>query len=1384
MLVTRKVYHVLIATFLSVFLFTGTAIAVPPGFAKQFIPDTIGPGSVSTLTFTITNPTATPLTGIGFTDTLPAGVFIADPANVSITCHPIVNEVLSAPEGGSTITLTDLNLAGNGVCIITVDVTSSTVGTHTNNTGTITSNDGSGGVATDDLTVDASRPGFSKSFSPARIPIGTKTTLTFTIDNSANNSPMVGFSFSDPLPAGLAVADPANLTVTGFLDSFSPTVTAVSGTGIITCINGALSGGGIGTISVDVLATIGGATLVNATSDLIAFSSVTIDCGKATAGLDVFIPQISFFKSFIDDPVPPGGAATLAFTLKNNNRAETLTGITFTDDLESVVTGLVADGIFPMNDVCGAGSMLDVNDDDNLLILTGGSLDPAEEVTFNVRVSIPAEALAGVYANTTSELEYMIDGDESFSPAASDNLLLYYVPVLTKTFIDDAGGLLTDPVGPGGMLTVRFTVTNPHPTADATDIAFTDDLTAFMTGVTVNTLPANGSVLGSGSIFSTNFINDHWILSMTGGSLAAGSSESFDISLNIPTGVPANTYTNITSALTCTLEDLSVAAPPAVASAEALAAPVIRKSFTDDPVDAGESVTLEFTIENPNGQALTDISFTDDLDTALTGLVSTSGTLTDVCGAGSLLSGSSVLTLTGGSLPADETATFSVTLAVPPAAAPGSHTNITSSITANAGNLLLTGNPASDDLMIAGLTLAKEFIGDPVVAGDTAMLRFTITNDTENTDFNSISFTDDLDEVIPGLAAEAPLPVPPCGGLLTGTDFLNFTGGSLTAGSACTFDVAVRVPSGTGSGSYANTTSILWASDGATSYQFTPARDTLVVDSDIISLTKSFTNDPVSPGGTVALEFTVTNLSTVHTISEISFTDDLDAALAGLVSTSGILTDVCGAGSKLSGTSILTFSGGTLAPGASAVFSVTLNVPAVVPLGASIINTTSQITGTMVSGLGVNGLPARDTLKINTVVLTKSFEGDVIRGGQAVLTFTLENMDPNNAIDNIAFSDDLDAFIPGAAAVGLPMTVCETAQVAGTSLITFSNGSLAPGASCAFDVTVQIPESTPVAAYVNTTGTVMSGGLMAGEPAGATLSILEIPPGFSKVFAPESMNVNDVSTLTFTFDNTGSTADAVSLDFTDPLPAGLVVADPANVTTSCTGGTVTAVPGAGVIIYTGGSVAAGSTCTLSVDVASTVPGNYLNTTGDLTSSLGNSGTAQARLEVVQLPPPLPAPGFSKVFAPETMNPNDISTLTFTIDNTGSTADAVSLDFTDPLPAGLVVADPANVTTSCTGGTVTAVPGAGVIIYTGGSVAAGATCTLSVDVTSADPGSYLNTTGDLTSSLGNSGSAEASLEVNNLTPIPTVSEWGMIVFALLLVAYSVYHLRKSQSVHPA
>lgn len=257
-----------------------------------------------------------------------------------------------------------------------------------------------------------------------------------------------------------------------------------------------------------------------------------------------------------------------------------------------------------------------------------------------------------------------------------------------------------------------------------------------------------------------------------------------------------------------------------------------------------------------------------------------------------------------------------------------------------------------------------------------------------------------------------------------------------------------------------------------------------------------------------------------------------------------------------------------------------------------------------------------------------------------------------------------------------------------------------------------------------------------------TVTILDlVAPQFTKSFSPGTIFAG-TSTLTFTIDNTANPADATALDFTDNLPAGMTIATPANESTTCTGGTITAASGTGIITYTGGAVSNGASCTLQVDIEGVLSGTHINTTGDLTSSLGNSGPASDSLTVNI------APGFSKAFAASPIILGDITSLIFTIDNSASVSDATNLDFTDNLPAGMTIATPANESTTCTGGAITALSGTGLITYTGGTVSASASCTLQVDVEGILLGTHTNITGDLTSDLGNSGSATADLIVNS------------------------------------
>mgnify|MGYP001818682170 FL=1 len=190
-----------------------------------------------------------------------------------------------------------------------------------------------------------------------------------------------------------------------------------------------------------------------------------------------------------------------------------------------------------------------------------------------------------------------------------------------------------------------------------------------------------------------------------------------------------------------------------------------------------------------------------------------------------------------------------------------------------------------------------------------------------------------------------------------------------------------------------------------------------------------------------------------------------------------------------------------------------------------------------------------------------------------------------------------------------------------------------------------------------------------GNNSAEDLDVINQLPGFAKAFSPDLIALGDVSTLTFTIDNSGSSTEATALTFTDTLPTGVLVASPAVVSNSC-GGTLSATAGSGVISLAGGAVAAAASCSITVDVTGTEAGSHLNTTGDLTSSLGNSGTASDTLTVN------PQSGFTKEFGPDTINIGQDSTLSFVINNSGSSVDATALAFTDNLPAGVLVAAPA------------------------------------------------------------------------------------------------------------
>ncbi|HAO96694.1 MAG TPA: hypothetical protein DCQ96_11615, partial [Verrucomicrobiales bacterium] len=334
-------------------------------------------------------------------------------------------------------------------------------------------------------------------------------------------------------------------------------------------------------------------------------------------------------------------------------------------------------------------------------------------------------------------------------------------------------------------------------------------------------------------------------------------------------------------------------------------------------------------------------------------------------------------------------------------------------------------------------------------------------------------------------------------------------------------------------------------------------------------------------------------------------------------------------------------------------------------------------------------------------------------------------------------------------------------SISGTNLLLIEGGSLAPGQTCSFPVEVTVPVNAAFGPHLNVTSRLsadVNGEPKIGLPATDTLVVEPVAPTISKAFTPNAISAGGQSRVTYTIDNTASAIDARDLAFSDVFPEGLRMAGgdvapgialPVETFNCGEGGIFSLSSSTNTFTLSANAVVtAGAICTISFEVATSNAwaGTYGSTTSELTSSLGVSPGASADLTLVA--PPL----FTQEFSPD-FNAGQVGILTFTIDNSTSPLDATNLSFTNTLPDGLILSNPVNFSSTCIGGTASAGPGGSLLSYSNGTVPAGGRCTLQVEVTSLEGGTFVNTTGELTSSLGNSGTSEDTLIVS---PIVNVS----------------------------
>ena len=205
MMQARSTTRIIFALILAVFTFTGLAQAQsPPTIAKDFSSATVSLNNSVTLTFTLTNPNpATDLTGVSFSDDMPAGLLIANPDSLGGTCDTSV--VTLTP---TNISLVGATLLANSSCTLSIDTLATTSGDQVNTTNPITSVEGgTGGTATATVTVVVPDLTITKTHTGNFVRPQTGATYTITVSNSGGADTSALITVNDTLPAGLTATD-------------------------------------------------------------------------------------------------------------------------------------------------------------------------------------------------------------------------------------------------------------------------------------------------------------------------------------------------------------------------------------------------------------------------------------------------------------------------------------------------------------------------------------------------------------------------------------------------------------------------------------------------------------------------------------------------------------------------------------------------------------------------------------------------------------------------------------------------------------------------------------------------------------------------------------------------------------------------------------------------------------------------------------------------------------------------------------------------------------------------------------------------------------------------------------------------------------------------
>jgi len=901
-------------------------------------------------------------------------------------------------------------------------------------------------------------------------------------------------------------------------------------------------------------------------------------------------------------------------------------------------------------------------------------------------------------------------------------------------------------------LNITIFNTNAFPLEDA---AWTDNLIGVQPGMRladpVNLTNSCGGTVSAEPNGTTIALSGGTVPPQVGATLGSCSVEvdvTSTASGNLVNTIPANVLTAIGSGM-----DITNTTPAsATLRVSVVQPPSLSKAFSPNTVYVGQTSQLTITIRNTDlVNTLTELSVTDPLppNVALANPVAASLTACGASAALSAFSGSSVITLSNASIAPNTSCLVRVNVV---SLTPNTYTNTINPGAISTRQGVTNGSAASAPLNVQAVGIAKAFSPATFQAGGESTLTITLRNPT-GAPYTNVSITDTLPAapntnltVVPGSAATT------CGGtaITTLPRSVTLTGGTIPAGTPaapgiCTVTVRVTAPAGAPAATYNNTipANAMSTEQGVTNNLSASANVNVYAQGAGISgAAKSFSPNPISPGENSRLRITIPAPADTA-LTNFSITDRLPDGMIISNSTAPSRSN-CGAASVINaptGGDTFTLTNATIAAGTTCTINVYVTA-AVAGVYQNVIEP-DRITNDQ-NRRPVNNITGSLTVRsLSGMTVAKAFYPTTVNpNGISTLTITLTNTNSSpltgvSLADPLPFTNATNGIFAaptpnisttcGAGSVSVTtaanqsQTVVMTggsvpAQVSGVAgVCTINIDVIGRGAAATRTNTIPIAN---VSATISGTGDVIA----PQAAASATLTIANISIGVVKGFTPLTIFGGSASTLTVQLNNP-TNAQLVGIAFTDNMPAGMIIANPPNLSTGGCGGAISGAPGESSFSFSGGNLPPAGSCSLSLSVTMTVNANLTNiipaNAVTTTNGARNPQATQATLTN------LPGASVSKVFSP---NPvvaglENYSLLTITIQNTGNTP-ITSMALLDRLPAGLQIANTPAAVNNC-GGALAADAGGTDILLSGGVLAGNMSCTIVVPVSGANPGNYVN-----------------------------------------------------------